>query len=50
MVQDEYFKIINRKKQMIIISGFKVFPKEVKEVLYSMKRVVEALVVSINHL
>jgi acyl-CoA synthetase (AMP-forming)/AMP-acid ligase II len=35
---------------MIIISGFKVFPKEVKKVLYSMKRVVEASVVSINHL
>ncbi len=50
MDQDRYFKIIDRKKEMIIISGFKVFPKEVEEVLYSIKGVVEASVVSINHL
>jgi len=47
--QDGYFKIIDRKKEMIIISGFKVFPKEVEEVLYSIKGVVEAAVVGVNH-
>jgi len=49
MDQDGYFKIIDRKKDMIIISGFKVFPKEVEEVLYSIKGVVEAVVVGVNH-
>jgi long-chain acyl-CoA synthetase len=49
MDQDGYFKIIDRKKEMIIISGFKVFPKEVEEVLYSIKGVVEAAVVGVNH-
>jgi long-chain acyl-CoA synthetase len=46
-VMDElgYVKIIDRKKDMIIVSGFKVFPNEVEEVLSLMPGVLECAVI-----
>ncbi len=42
-----YYKIVDRKKDLIIVSGFKVFPHEVEEVVYQHPAVVEAAVVSV---
>lgn len=44
---DGYIKIVDRKKDMINVSGFKVFPNEVEDVLCSHPDVVEAAVVGI---
>lgn len=50
--QDEegYFFIVDRKKDMIVVGGFNVYPREVEEVLYKHKSVVEAAVVGIPDL
>ncbi|MEO6060455.1 MAG: long-chain fatty acid--CoA ligase [Thermoflexales bacterium] len=47
MDADGYFKIVDRKKDMIIASGFKIYPREVEEVVYAHPRVKEAVVVGI---
>ena len=47
MDADGYVKIIDRKKDMIIVSGFKVFPSEVEEVLSLMPGILECAVVGI---
>lgn len=44
-----YFYIVDRKKDMIIVGGFNVYPREVEEVLYSHSDIVEAAVVGIPH-
>jgi long-chain acyl-CoA synthetase len=41
-------KIIDRKKDMIIVSGFNVYPNEVEDVLNSFPGVLEAAVIGIN--
>ena len=41
MDEDGYFSIVERKKEMIIVSGFNVYPREVEEVLYSHPAVLE---------
>jgi len=47
-VDDEgYFSIVDRKKDMIIVSGFKVFPTEVEEVLFQHPKVEKACVVGL---
>ncbi len=47
MDPDGYFKIVDRKKDMIIASGFKIYPREVEEVVYAHPKVKEAVVVGI---
>jgi long-chain acyl-CoA synthetase len=48
-VNDEgYVKIIDRKKDMILVSGFNVFPNEVEEVLSQIPGVLECAVIGIN--
>ena len=42
---DGYLKIVDRKKDMIIVSGFNVYPNEVEEVLCKHPDVLEAAVV-----
>jgi len=42
-----YFKIVDRKKDMILVSGFNVYPNEVEEVLAEHPSVLEAAVVGI---
>jgi long-chain acyl-CoA synthetase len=44
---DGYFFIVDRVKDMINVSGFKVFPREVEEVLFRHPAVKEAAVVGI---
>jgi long-chain acyl-CoA synthetase len=46
---DGYFYIVDRKKDMIIASGFKVLPRDVEEVLFEHPKVLEAVVVGIPH-
>jgi long-chain acyl-CoA synthetase len=47
MDEDGYFYIVQRKKDMIIVSGFNVYPSEVEEVLYSHPAVMEAGVIGV---
>jgi long-chain acyl-CoA synthetase len=44
---DGYFKIVDRKKDMIVVSGFKVFPNEVEECLTRHPGVAEAAVIGV---
>ncbi|KPV52196.1 long-chain fatty acid--CoA ligase [Kouleothrix aurantiaca] len=46
---DGSFYIVDRKKDMIIASGFKVLPRDVEEVLFMHPQVLEAVVVGIRH-
>ncbi|MBI4421655.1 MAG: AMP-binding protein, partial [Gemmatimonadetes bacterium] len=47
MDDDGYFRIVGRKKDMIIASGFKVFPDEVDRVLMSHPAVLEAATIGV---
>ncbi len=47
MDEEGYFFIVDRKKDMIIVGGYNVYPREVEEVLYSNPGVLEAAVVGI---
>ena len=42
-----YIKITDRKKDMIVVSGFKVFPNEVEEVVASHPGVLEAAAIGV---
>jgi len=46
---DGYYFIVDRVKDMINVSGFKVFPREVEEVLFRHPGVKEAAVVGVSH-
>lgn len=48
-VMDEqgYLKIVDRKKDMVLVSGFNVYPNEVEDALAGMDAVLEAAVVAI---
>jgi long-chain acyl-CoA synthetase len=47
LTEDGYLKIVDRQKDMITVSGFKVYPNEVEEVLASHPKVLEAGVVGL---
>jgi long-chain acyl-CoA synthetase len=47
--EDGYFFIVDRIKDMIIASGFKVLPRDVEEVLFMHPSVLEAVVVGVPH-
>ncbi len=47
MDEDGYFYIVDRKKDMIIYGGYKIFPREVEEVLYEHPKVAEAVCIGI---
>ncbi|HKT39266.1 MAG TPA: long-chain fatty acid--CoA ligase [Ktedonobacterales bacterium] len=42
---DGYFSIVDRKKDMIVVSGYNVYPREVEETLFRHPAVAEAAVV-----
>jgi len=42
-----YFKIVDRKKDMILVSGFNVYPNEIEDVLTQMEGVLECAAVGI---
>ncbi len=43
--EDGYYYIVDRKKDMILVSGFNVYPREVEEVLYHHPKIADAAVV-----
>jgi long-chain acyl-CoA synthetase len=49
-VQDErgYFKIVDRKKDMVLVSGFNVYPNEVEDVVAKLPGVMECAVVGVT--
>lgn len=47
MDDDGYLYIVDRKKEVINTSGFKVYPREVEEVLYEHPEVVEGVAVGV---
>lgn len=47
MDQDGFFEIVDRKKDLIIASGFNIYPREIEEVLYEHKAIKEASVIGI---
>jgi len=47
MDEDGYTYIVQRKKDMIIVSGFNVYPSEVEGVLYMHPAVIEAAVIGV---
>ena len=47
MQEDGYLKIVDRKKDMIVVSGFNVYPNEIEDVLVSHPKVVECAVVGV---
>jgi long-chain acyl-CoA synthetase len=47
MAEDGFIKIVDRKKDMILVSGFNVYPNEVEEVLASHPGVLECAVVGV---
>jgi long-chain acyl-CoA synthetase len=47
MDADGYFYIVDRKKDLIIASGFNIVPREVEEVLFQHPKVLEAAVAGV---
>ncbi|ADC65206.1 AMP-dependent synthetase and ligase [Ferroglobus placidus DSM 10642] len=47
MDEDGYIYIVDRKKDMIIVSGYNVYPSEVEEVLYRHPAVLECAVIGV---
>lgn len=46
--QEGYLYLVGRKKEMIIVGGFKVYPQEVEEVLLKHPQIVDAAVVGVQ--
>lgn len=49
MDEDGYFAIVDRKKDMIVVGGYNVYPREIDEVLHEHPLVKEAVSVGISH-
>ncbi|MCJ7814480.1 MAG: AMP-binding protein, partial [Xanthomonadales bacterium] len=47
MTEGGFFKIVDRKKDMILVSGFNVFPNEIEDVIASHPKVLEVAVVGV---
>lgn len=47
MDEEGYFYILDRQKDMIIASGYNVYPREVEEVLYMLEGVEETIVIGV---
>ncbi|WP_034384397.1 long-chain fatty acid--CoA ligase [Deinococcus sp. YIM 77859] len=47
MDEDGYFRIVDRKKDLIIAGGYNIYPREVEEVLYAHPAVLEAAAVGL---
>lgn len=47
MDEEGYFYIVDRKKDMIVVGGYNVYPREVEEVLYNHPDIIEAAVVGV---
>jgi len=47
MTEGGFFKIVDRKKDMILVSGFNVFPNEIEDVIASHPKVLEVAVIGV---
>lgn len=47
MTDDGFFKIVDRKKDMILVSGFNVFPNEIEDVMAGHPKILEAAAVGV---
>jgi len=47
MQEDGYFKIVDRKKDMILVSGFNVYPNEIEELLAGHPKISEAAAIGL---
>jgi long-chain acyl-CoA synthetase len=47
MTEDGYFKIVDRKKDMILVSGFNVYPNEIEDVVAMHPKVLEVAAVGV---
>ncbi|MCB0405187.1 MAG: long-chain-fatty-acid--CoA ligase [Bdellovibrionales bacterium] len=47
MNEEGYFKIVDRKKDMILVSGFNVYPNEIEEVAVMHPKVLEAAAIAV---
>ncbi len=45
--EDDYFFIVDRKKDMIIAGGFNIYPREIDEVLYEHPKIQDAVTIGI---
>lgn len=45
--QDGYFYIVDRKKDMIIASGYNIYPREIEEILYEFPKIKEVAVAGV---
>lgn len=45
--EDDYFAIVDRKKDMIIAGGFNIYPREIDEVLYQHPKIADAVSVGV---
>ncbi len=49
MDKDGYFYIVDRKKDMILVSGFNVFPNEIEDVVAAHPKVLEVAAIGVPH-
>ena len=49
MDEDGYFYIVDRKKDMIISSGYNVYPRDIEEVFFEHPKVMEAAAIGVPH-
>lgn len=47
MSEDGYFKLVDRKKDMILVSGFNVYPNEIEDVIAQHPKVLEVAAIGI---
>jgi long-chain acyl-CoA synthetase len=47
MNDEGYFKIVDRKKDMILVSGFNVYPNEIEDVLMTNPKILEAAAIGV---
>ena len=45
--EEGYFRIVDRKKEMILVSGFNVYPTDVEQVLYRHEKILKVSVVGV---
>jgi long-chain acyl-CoA synthetase len=47
--EEGYITVVDRKKDLVIVSGFNVFPREIDEVLHEHPKVLDAVAVGLPH-
>ncbi len=47
--EDGYYFLVDRKKDLVIVGGYNVYPREVEEVLHEHPHVEEAVAVGVSH-